>query len=56
MKKYVMRKEYEGTYLGDLINEYNNFIDNPRYFDNAYLYLKSLRMEIADIRKAFYKK
>lgn len=52
MKKYKLEKKYEGTYLEVLINEYNNFIDKPKFFgERAYNYMRSLRIEIAEVRK-----
>lgn len=50
--KMKLDKKYKGTYLETLINEYNDFQDKPRcYGEEAYNYMRSLRIEIAQVRK-----
>lgn len=52
MKKYKLEKKYEGTYLETLINEYNHFMEHPKFYgERAYNYMRSLRIEIAEVRK-----
>lgn len=52
MKELKVRKNEIGTYLEILINDYNNFIRNPKFYGKeAYEYLRSLKIEIADWRK-----
>lgn len=51
-KEYKIKEEYKGTYLEELINTYNNFINKPKFYGKeAYEYLKSLKIEIAETRK-----
>ena len=50
--KMKLDKKYKGTYLETLINTYNNFQDKPKYYgEEAYNYMRSLRIEIAQVRK-----
>lgn len=45
-------KKYKGTYLEKLINAYNEFEEHPKYYGKeAYEYMRSLRIEIAQVRK-----
>ncbi len=52
MREYKVRKNEIGTYVEQLINEYNNFIVKPKFTGKeAYEYLKGLKIEIAETRK-----
>lgn len=47
-----LEKKYKGTYLEVLINSYNDFNENPKFYGKeAYEYMRSLRIEIAQVRK-----
>lgn len=47
-----MLEKYKGTYLEVLINTYNEFEAHPKFYgERAYNYMRSLRIEIAQVRK-----
>lgn len=51
-----LEKKYKGTYLETLINAYNDFNEHPKFYGKrAYEYMKSLRIEIAEVRKQLNK-